>query len=606
MAESTQPSVVQQAQDVASKLAASVADTLNFSDNKSADADKSGLPLLYIDEKAGSDSTGTGAELVPFATPLAAYQSLKPSPEADANPSSLATFMVRKQDSVERNEWVELSASAKKKLVKTIGGWRKQEAKQAAEGERLAKEKAAQDEKERKRREEAKSIVLVDDPSKEAKRTKIFAVPELVGSRVRVQGWVHRFRPQKTNYFLIVRDGTAMLQCILTGDCIKTLDALDLVTESTVEVVGTIEKVKEGQTAPGGVELIVDYWKIIGRAPGGADAFDGRLQPDTDASIRADLRHLELRGEIATSVMRVRALLLRAFRERFHARRVTEVTPPCMVQTSVEGGSTLFEFDYYGAKAYLTQSSQLYLETALPSLGDVYCIQESFRAEKSLTRRHLSEYTHLEAELVFIEFKDLLDHIEGMICEVVDILLADPVSAEIIKTLNPDFVPPQRPFMRLDYRDAIKYLNEHGIMKEDGSDHVIGDDIAEAAERKMTDQIGRPIMLIHFPKALKSFYMKALESAPDFTESVDILVPGVGEVVGGSMRIADLEELMAGYRREGIPHEPYYWFTDQRKYGTTEHGGYGLGVERFLAWLLKRYTVRECSLYPRWMGRATP
>jgi asparaginyl-tRNA synthetase len=133
--------------------------------------------------------------------------------------------------------------------------------------------------------------------------------------------------------------------------------------------------------------------------------------------------------------------------------------------------------------------------------------------------------------------------------------------------------------MRLDYRDAIKYLNEHGITKEDGSDHVIGDDIAEAAERKMTDQIGRPIMLIHFPKILKSFYMKALQSAPEFTESVDVLMPGVGEVVGGSMRIADLDELMAGYKREGIPHEPYYWFTDQRKYGTTEHGGYGLGVE---------------------------
>jgi asparaginyl-tRNA synthetase len=222
------------------------------------------------------------------------------------------------------------------------------------------------------------------------------------------------------------------------------------------------------------------------------------------------------------------------------------------------------------------------------------------------TRRHLSEYTHLEAELVFIEFKDLLDHIEGMICEVVDMLLADPVSSEIIKTLNPDFVPPQRPFMRLDYRDAIAYLNEHNITKEDGSQHVIGDDIAEAAERKMTDQINRPIMLIHFPKLLKSFYMKALDSAPDFTESVDVLVPGVGEVVGGSMRISDLQELLAGYKREGIPMEPYYWFTDQRKYGTTEHGGYGLGVERFLAWLLARYTVRECSLYPRWMGRATP
>lgn len=157
--------------------------------------------------------------------------------------------------------------------------------------------------------------------------------------------------------------------------------------------------------------------------------------------------------------------------------------------------------------------------------------------------------------------------------------MADPVSAEIIKTLNPDFTPPARPFMRLDYRDAIVYLNEHGITKEDGSDHVVGDDIAEAAERKMTDQINRPIMLMNFPKILKSFYMKTVPGAPDFTESVDVLVPGVGEVVGGSMRISDLQELMEGYKRTGIPHEPYYWFTDQRKYGTTEHGGYGLGVE---------------------------
>ncbi|ADV22370.1 asparagine-tRNA ligase [Cryptococcus gattii E566] len=595
------PSVMEQAQDVVSKLASTVTDTLKLSEDQ-----KSDLPVVYIDEKTGSDTEGTGAELSPFASPLAAYQSFNPSPEADANPSSVATFMVRKADSVERNDWVELSASAKKKLVKSIGGWRKAEAKLAAEGERLEKQRQEQAEKDRLRREEAKNVVLVDDPSKETKSTKIWAVPELVDKRVRLQGWVHRFRPQKTNFFVVLRDGSGFLQCILTGDCIRTVDALDLSLECTVEVVGTVEKVKEGQTAPGGVELAVDYWKIIGKAPTGAEAIESRLQPDTDASIRADLRHLELRGEIAASVMRFRALFLRALRESFHKRRITEVTPPCMVQTSVEGGSTLFEFDYYGSKAYLTQSSQLYLETVLPSLGDVYCIQESFRAEKSLTRRHLSEYTHLEAELAFVNFKDLLDHIEDLICEVIDTLLADPIASEIIKNLNPEFVPPQRPFVRLDYCDAIKYLNEHGIMREDGEDHVVGDDIAEAAERKMTDQINKPIMLINFPKALKSFYMKALEDAPDFTESVDVLVPGVGEVIGGSMRISDLEELMAGYKREDIPADPYYWFTDQRKYGTAEHGGYGLGVERCLAWILKRYTVRECSLYPRYMGRATP
>ncbi|ODN78463.1 asparagine-tRNA ligase [Cryptococcus amylolentus CBS 6039] len=593
-------SITQQAQDAASKLADTVSSSLSLGGQSST------LPTLYIDEKAGSDTEGTGSELSPFATPLAAYQSLKPAPTSDANPTSVANFLVRKVDSAELSEWVEITPSAKKRFVKGIEGWRKKEAKQALEGARIEKQKQEQAEKDRLRREEAQKIVLLDDPSKESKTIKVWAAPESVGQRVRLQGWVHRFRPQKTNYFVVLRDGSGYLQCILTGDCIKTVDAIDLTSESTIEVVGQLEKVKEGQTAPGGVELSVEYWKILGRAPAGRDALESRLQPDTDASIRADLRHLELRGETASAVMRFRALLLRAFREAFNKRRITEVTPPCMVQTSVEGGSTLFAFDYYGAPAYLTQSSQLYLETVLPSLGDVYCIQESFRAEKSLTRRHLSEYTHLEAELVFIKFKDLLDHLEDMICGVVDTLLADPVASEIIKTLNPDFVAPQRPFVRLDYRDAIKYLNEHGIKNEDGEDHVIGDDIAEAAERKMTDQINKPIMLIHFPKALKSFYMKTLEGAPDFTESVDVLVPGVGEVVGGSMRIADLEELMAGYKREGIPHEPYYWFTDQRKYGTTEHGGYGLGVERLLAWILKRYTVRDCSLYPRFMGRATP
>ncbi|ODO00695.1 asparagine-tRNA ligase [Cryptococcus wingfieldii CBS 7118] len=593
-------SITQQAQDAAAKLADTVTSSLSLGGQSST------LPTLYIDEKAGSDTDGTGAELSPFATPLAAYQSLKPAPTSDANPTSVANFLVRKVDSAELSEWVEITPSAKKRFVKGIEGWRKKEAKQALEGARIEKQKQEQAEKDRLRREEAQKIVLLDDPSKESKTIKVWAAPESVGQRVRLQGWVHRFRPQKTNYFVVLRDGSGYLQCILTGDCIKTVDAIDLTSESTIEVVGQLEKVKEGQTAPGGVELSVEYWKILGRAPAGRDALESRLQPDTDASIRADLRHLELRGETASAVMRFRALLLRAFRESFNKRRITEVTPPCMVQTSVEGGSTLFAFDYYGAPAYLTQSSQLYLETVLPSLGDVYCIQESFRAEKSLTRRHLSEYTHLEAELVFIKFKDLLDHLEDLICGVVDALLADPVASEIIKSLNPDFVAPQRPFVRLDYRDAIKYLNEHGIKNEDGEDHVIGDDIAEAAERKMTDQINKPIMLIHFPKALKSFYMKTLEGAPDFTESVDVLVPGVGEVVGGSMRIADLEELMAGYKREGIPHEPYYWFTDQRKYGTTEHGGYGLGVERLLAWILKRYTVRDCSLYPRFMGRATP
>jgi asparaginyl-tRNA synthetase len=231
----------------------------------------------------------------------------------------------------------------------------------------------------------------------------------------------------------------------------------------------------------------------------------------------------------------------------------------------VEGGATLFKFDYYAETAFLTQSSQLYLETCLPSMGNVYCIEKSFRAEKSLTRRHLSEYTHVEAELDFISFTDLLEHLELVISRVLEVTLSDPVIAAHIKRLNPDFKLPERPFMRMTYADAIKWLNEHDILNEDGTQHVFGDDIAEAAERRMTDIINKPIFLTGFPVEIKAFYMQKDAADPRVTESVDCLMPGVGEIVGGSMRMDDYEELMAAYKREGIAPEPYYWYTDQRK-----------------------------------------
>ena len=233
-----------------------------------------------------------------------------------------------------------------------------------------------------------------------------------------------------------------------------------------------------------------------------------------------------MRGETASAVLKLRAALLSAFRQSLVSHDLMEVTPPCLVQTQVEGGATLFKLDYYGQPAFLTQSSQLYLETCLPSLGDVFCVQESFRAENSHTRRHLSEYTHLEAELAFITFDDLMDHIETVICETVDKLLADPASAALIRQLNPDFQAPARPFMRLSYADAIQWLNDHDIKHEaedaDGNvikdeqgnpvmvEHKIGDDIAEAAERRMTDILARPIFLHGFPAELKAFYMKKI------------------------------------------------------------------------------------------------
>ena len=233
-----------------------------------------------------------------------------------------------------------------------------------------------------------------------------------------------------------------------------------------------------------------------------------------------DQRHLSIRGDRTAAVLFVRDAIEFAFHTAYRELRVRKVAPPALVQTQVEGGATLFKFDYYGSQAFLTQSSQLYLETCLPSMGDVYCIEKSFRAEKSLTRRHLSEYTHVEAELDFISFEDLLTHLEHIMCRVIELTLADPTIMGYMEELNPGFTIPERPFKRMKYTDAIAWLQEHGIKNEDGNEHAFGDDIAEAAERRMTDEIGRPIFLTHFPAEIKAFYMFRDPSDKRVTESV--------------------------------------------------------------------------------------
>ncbi|EJF60667.1 asparaginyl-tRNA synthetase [Dichomitus squalens LYAD-421 SS1] len=569
---------------------------------------------IYVDEAAGSDDTGKGSQEAP-------YQSLAFALYTHPD----GQFQIRKDADTPYDEPTQ---SALKKAKKGADGIEKKKKKAEELAQREAKEKAEARERKEKKLEESKKIVLQEDPGlPKATKAKIANLTPLRSQRVRTSGWVHRLRDQKEIIFIVLRDGTGYLQCVLSGQVAQTYEALTLTLESTIEVVGTLKVVPEGQTAPGGHELVVDYWKVLGAAPGGDEAFTNRLNEKSDPSIQADLRHLVLRGETASAVLKLRAALLAGFRSSLTSHDLLEVTPPCLVQTQVEGGATLFKLDYYGQPAFLTQSSQLYLETCLPSLGDVFCVQESFRAENSHTRRHLAEYTHLEAELAFITFDDLMTHIEAIICETVDKLLADPASATLIKQLNPGFVKPERPFLRLSYVDAIEWLNKHDIKHEaedaDGNvikdeqgnpvmvEHKVGDDIAEAAERRMTDILARPVFLYGFPAELKAFYMKKIKTEGEqgsttFTESCDLLMPGVGEIVGGSMRIADADEMIAAYKREGIDPEPYYWYTDQRKYGTCEHGGYGLGVERLLAWLANRYTVRECSLYPRWPGRATP
>ncbi|KAI9826287.1 MAG: hypothetical protein M1832_000204 [Thelocarpon impressellum] len=499
-----------------------------------------------------------------------------------------------------------------KTALKKAAKAREQAERKAAKERELAARQAKEDDSRQAALEEAKKVVITEDPTlpPAVKITTGEKDPQVVrlrsaagedgekGTRVEVSGWVHRLRAQKDVVFITLQDGYGDLQCVLGGQLTKTYDALTLTRETTITVYGEMWEVPGKQHAPDGRELHADYYKIMGAAPGDKRALSTVLAPDADPQTLYNHRHLALRGDTLSSVLKVRSAVLDAFRQTYREirpRRLTEVDPPALVQTSVEGGSTLFELNYFGEKAYLTQSSQLYLETLLSRNGDVFCVQKSFRAEKSLTRRHLSEYTHIEAELAFISFDDLLAHLELVMTRVIDITLADPHVAQIVRTLNPDFKPPQRPFMRMRYEDAIAWLNAHDILNEEGKPHAFGDDIAEAAERKMTDIINRPIFLTHFPVSIKAFYMEKAADDRRTTESVDCLMPGVGEIVGGSMRIRDYEELMAAFAREKLDPAPYYWYTEQREYGTCPHGGYGLGLERFLAWLCARYTRSASS-----------
>ncbi|KAH3682640.1 hypothetical protein WICPIJ_006385 [Wickerhamomyces pijperi] len=547
---------------------------------------------LYINEKTGVDAApATGSQEAPFAS--AAY--------ALYTNESAKLFVYKSEE--EQTGYFEITASALKKAKKGAEALKKK-----AEKAKVAEEQKAQkDAEDAAKKLEAMKITIEEDKSlPTAVKSKINGLT--IGGRFKVSGWIHRLRLQKGVAFLVLRDGYGYLQCVLSGDLANAYQTTTLTLESTVTLYGTVKELPEGKNAHGGIELDVDYYEVVGLAPAGEDAFSNKVQEGADASLLLDQRHLTLRGETLSAVMKVRAALLGAFRSTFKELQLTEVTPPCMVQTQVEGGSTLFKLDYYGEEAFLTQSSQLYLETCLPALGDVYCIQESFRAERSHTRRHLSEYTHIESELGFIDFNDLLVHIETILAKSIEKVLADPVAGPLVKQLNPNFQAPKLPFRRMEYIHALEWLNEHGIPNEDGEAFKFGDDIAEAAERKMVDTLNEPILLIRFPAEIKSFYMKRCADDNRVTESVDVLMPNVGEVTGGSMRSDTYEELIAGFEREGIKdyQKHYYWFIDQRKYGTAPHGGYGLGTERILAWLCDRFTVRDCSLYPRFSGRCKP
>ncbi len=428
----------------------------------------------------------------------------------------------------------------------------------------------------------------------------ISKLPQKVDEPIRIRGWLHHVRRQGKLTFIVVRDHSGYVQAVIKpsiGEPHYTI-AKKLTRETAVILEGII---KEDKRAPYfGIEIQVSSIEpVISYA---SPELEYEIRPDSGPQVYLDKRHLVLRGEKASNIMRFRDHTSRSFRKFFFSRDFIEVTPSTIVQTQVEGGSTLFSFDYFDQEAYLTQSSQLYLETVLPSLGNVFCVLPSFRAEKSRTRRHLTEYTHIEAEMPWFEFDELIGFMEDMIIFVCEDLINNP----IMKNFSSSFVVPEKPFEQVSYERAIELLREYEIKGESGEYLEHGDDITEGPERALVDNIGKPVFITHFPTGMKPFYMKLNEDNPSVMNAADLLLPNVGEIIGGSQREDDLEILVQRMSEEGLDLKPYYWYLDQRKYGTVPHSGFGLGLERFVQALLNLDHIREACLYPRLINRATP
>lgn len=540
--------------------------------------------IVYTSEKFGCDETGDGTKDKPYKTVVKGLFHLK------GIVMPLTFILV---DGTDGERYNRISPTKLKKMLKLYH----------AEVRKREKERLAKEAEELSIAVSA-AIKLTLDPSlPTATECKIRDLKDKINQRVKVHGWAHRIRRQgRTLMFVILRDGTGFLQCVLSNDLCRTVDAVSLNTESTLMVYGTLGQVPMGKSAPGGMELQADYWELIGQSPAGG--IDNALNTESDVDVQFDNRHLMLRGENTAKIMRAVDMIMSAFRDHYRDRKYVEVQPPTLVQTQVEGGSTLFSLPYFGETAYLSQSSQLYLETCIPSLGDVYCITRSYRAEKSRTRRHLSEYNHIEAECPFIDLNGLLDRIEDLVVDVTNRVMQR--CGDLVKEINPDFVAPQRPFKRMTYEEAIWQLHGLNLRKPDMTKYKFGDDIPEAPERRLVDLQGDMTFMTHFPAGLKAFYMQKSAHDKRLTDSVDLLAPGVGEIVGGSMRMTDMAELLEGYKNEGIDPAPYYWYTDQRQYGTCPHGGYGLGFERFCTWILGQKHIRDVCLYPRFTSRCKP
>lgn len=411
------------------------------------------------------------------------------------------------------------------------------------------------------------------------------------GKQVRVKGWIYRKRKSKDTIFLIIRDATGIVQCTVKRDSAAWVDAGKVTIESSVMMSGTVSRDKR---APGGFEVSVGQLSIVGLA----EIFP--VTKDQSEEFRRNVRHLWLRSRRMNKIMKVRGETLRFVHEFFRKRGFFEVSPPMFISSACEGGATLFGLKYFDKDLYLTQSAQLHLEALIQSLEKVYCVAPSFRAEKSRTIRHLAEYWHVEAEEAFSTMDDLMCLEEDLVSHVCQ-NVAKQCRKEL-KALEVDagkLAKVKVPFNRITYDEAIERLRKKSFKIEWGEDFGFDE------EKALAKEFG-PLFVYAYPKKIKAFYCKTYRENPEMVMSVDLIVPNIGELSTGGAREDDKKELLKRLKEFGLKQEDYEWYIDLRRYGTVPHTGFGLGVERLLAWMLDLENIMDTIPFPRTTRRFYP
>jgi asparaginyl-tRNA synthetase len=425
----------------------------------------------------------------------------------------------------------------------------------------------------------------------------IVRLGEHAGEVVGVRGWIQTTRVHGKVAFAGVRDGTGIVQCVIVKAEVapalwEQLPALLL--EGSVEMRGTV---RAEPRAPGGFELLVQDFRIIGTSD------DYPIQPkEHGIDFLLDHRHLWLRSSQQRAILRVRNEVEQAIADFFYTRGFTRIDTPILTGAIGEGGAGLFEVDYFEEQAYLAQTGQLYAEAAAAALGKVYCFGPTFRAEKSKTRRHLTEFWMLEPEVAWNDSDANMRLQEDLVSYLVERALER--CRDELQVLERDRAPLERvhpPFPRLDYADAIRLLQGKGV------ETAWGNDLGATDETLIAEQYDRPVFVINYPKQAKAFYMKENPADPRTVLCDDLLASeGYGEIIGGSQREDDHDKLLARIREQGLPEASYAWYLDLRRYGTFPHSGFGLGLERTLAWICGRQHIREMIPFPRMLNRLYP